>query len=166
MKASFLYFLSLTAILASHVATAQTLEDVEKHPVCIYCEMNRGHYAHSRMLLEYVHGSIGVCSVHCAAMHLALNIEKELLSIKVADYNGKELIDAESAFWVIGGNRPGVMTQRAKWAFKEKKDAEKFISKNGGSPATFDEVLAAAYRDMYEDSKMIRGKRKIRKMHR
>jgi len=83
--------------------------------------------------------------------------------VKVGDFNSKKLIDAEKAFWVIGGNKPGVMTKKAKWAFENKADAEKFIAENGGSLSTFDEAMKAAYEDMYDDTKMIREKRKMMK---
>ena len=76
----------------------------------------------------------------------------------------KHLIDAEQAFWVIGGKIPGVMTKQAKWAFAQKEDAEKFIAVNGGTLANFDQAMKAAYEDMYADVKMIREKRKMMKM--
>ncbi|HSB06423.1 MAG TPA: nitrous oxide reductase accessory protein NosL, partial [Thermodesulfobacteriota bacterium] len=76
----------------------------------------------------------------------------------------KGLIDGEKAFWVIGGNKMGVMTKRAKWAFAKKDDAEKFIKENGGANATCDAAVKAAYEDMYADTKMIRDRRKMKKM--
>jgi nitrous oxide reductase accessory protein NosL len=82
----------------------------------------------------------------------------------VADYFSGELIDAEQAFWVLGGDQPGVMTRRAKWAFGSDADAEAFMSRNGGESASFDDVLKASYEDMYNDGKMIRIKKRIRKM--
>jgi copper chaperone NosL len=108
--------------------------------------------------------SIGTCSLHCTAIELALNIDKTPRSIEVADFKTKKLIDAEKAFWVIGGNKPGVMTKRAKWAFESKDDAEAFIKENGGKLASFDEAIKASYEDMYADTKMIREKRKMIKM--
>ena len=77
----------------------------------------------------------------------------------VADYNKKNLIDAEKASWVIGGKIPGVMTKTAKWAFADKKDAEAFIKENGGKLANFEDAMKATYDDMYNDTKMIREKR-------
>jgi nitrous oxide reductase accessory protein NosL len=56
------------------------------------------------------------------------------------------------------------MTKRAKWAFEKKDDAEKFIKENGGTLATYDEAMKAAYEDMHSDTKMIRDKRKMMKM--
>jgi len=82
----------------------------------------------------------------------------------VGDYGKKHLIDAEKAFWVIGGSKPGVMTKNAKWAFADKKDAEKFVQTNGGRLATFDEALQASYQDLGNDTRMIREKRKMMKM--
>lgn len=135
-------------------------EDIQKHPNCPFCGMDRQKFAHSRMLVEYNDGSaFGACSLHCAAMDLAVKLNKNPQSIQVADYNTKKLIDAEKAAWVMGGSKPGVMTKRAKWAFADPKDAQAFIQENQGQPASFDEVMKAAYEDMYADTRMIREKR-------
>jgi copper chaperone NosL len=140
-------------------------QDAKEIPSCKYCGMNREMFAHSRMLIEYSDGSkIGLCSLHCAAVDLALNLDKTPNMIWVADYGSKQLIDAEKAAWVIGGNKPGVMTKNAKWAFADKSDAEKFRQTNGGRLATFDEAIQAAYQDLGNDTKMIREKRKMMKM--
>jgi copper chaperone NosL len=162
-----LFFLCILSLLIPSLAPAQLSKDIQEHPTCKYCEMNRQHFAHSRMLIEYDdNSSFGACSLHCAAIDLAIGTDKIPVSIEVADYNTHELMDAEDAYWVIGGNKPGVMTQRAKWAFRKKQDAELFIKWNGGVLATFDDAIEATFTDMHEDSKVIRGKRKIRKMHR
>jgi len=143
----------------------QAQEDIQKHPTCKYCGMSREQFAHSRVLIVYDDGStLGTCSIHCAAVDLALNIDKTPTSVQVGDFNGKQLMDAESAFWVIGGNQTGVMTKRAKWAFAKKADAEKFIVQHGGTLSTFDEAMKASYEDMYADTKMIREKRTMKKM--
>jgi len=160
--------LVLAVVLVLFTSTfvfAQALEDDQKHPSCKYCGMNRQQVAHSRMLIEYDDGStVGTCSIHCAAVDLAINIDKTPKAVRVGDYNSKALIDAEKASWVIGGNKMGVMTKKAKWAFEKKEDAEKFIKENGGENATFDVVMKAAYEDMYQDTKMIRERRKMKKM--
>jgi len=145
--------------------TAQTKEDIELYKDCKYCGMNRGMYDFSRMLIEYEDGtSTAVCSVHCAAVDMANNIDKAPKAIKVGDFNNKQLIDAEKAFWVVGGNKPGVMSKRGKWAFEKRDDAENFMKTNQGQTASFEEVMKTAYEDMYEDTKMIREKRKMKRM--
>lgn len=151
--------------LTGLLAFAEAQEDIQKHPSCKYCGMNRQQFAHSRMLIEYDDGStVGTCSIHCAAVDLAINIDKTPKAVRVGDYNSKVLIDGEKASWVIGGNKMGVMTKRAKWAFEKKEDAEKFTKENGGQMVTFDETMKAAYEDMYADTKMIRERRKMKKM--
>jgi len=127
--------------------------------------MDRGGYDFSRMLIDYDDGtSVAVCSIHCAAVDLANNIDKSPKSIRVGDFMTKELIDAEKAVWIIGGSKPGVMSKRGKWAFAKKDDAESFMNSNGGVLADFEAVMKAAYEDMYGDTKMIRDKRKAKKM--
>ncbi len=152
-------------VLTGPVALAQVTEDIQKYPDCKYCGMDRQKFGHSRMLIDYSDGSgLGSCSIHCAAVDLAQNIDKDPKAIQVADYPSKNLIDAEKAYWVIGGNKPGVMTSRAKWAFADRKAAEKFVNENGGQLASFDDAMKVTYEDMYADTKMIRERRAKRKM--
>ncbi|MCX7613219.1 MAG: nitrous oxide reductase accessory protein NosL [Caldimicrobium sp.] len=140
-------------------------DDIVKHPTCKYCQMDRKAFNFSRMLVVYDDGhEEGVCSLHCAALDMAINIDKAPVKILVADYNTKKLIDAERAYWVIGGSIKGVMTKRAKWAFEKKEDALAFIQRNGGKLGNFEEAIKAAYEDMYEDTKMIRERRKMKRM--
>jgi copper chaperone NosL len=140
-------------------------EDIAKSASCKYCGMDRKTFAHTRMLVTYDGGiQVGTCSIHCLAVDLALNIDKTPTSIQVGDFNTKRLIDAEKAVWVIGGDKPGVMTKRAKWAFEKESDAQAFVKTHGGKIATLDEAMKATYEDMYSDTKMIREKRKMKRM--
>jgi hypothetical protein len=126
--------------------------------------MDREKFSHSRMLIAYEDGStVATCSLHCAAVELANAIDKIPVSLRVADYDSKELIDAESAVWVLGGSKKGVMTGQAKWAFASGEPAERFIKANGGRIVTFDEAIKASYDDMYKDTKMIRESRKMKR---
>ena len=141
-------------------------EDVQQMPSCKYCGMDRTKFAHSRMLVTYDDGTtLGTCSIHCLAVDLALNIDKITSLIEVGDYISKNLIDAEKAYWVIDGNKPGVMTTQAKWAFQKKEYADKYIREHGGTLISFDKAMKATYESMYADTKMIREKRKMKKMH-
>ena len=152
---SVLFILSLTTILSAN-------EDIKKHSSCPLCGMDREKFAHSRMLIEYDDGTqVGTCSLHCTAINLALNLDKTPKLIWVGDYYTKALINAEKAFWVIGGAKPGVMTKRAKWAFAQKEEAEKFLKENGGNLTDFDGALKASYEDIADDTKMIRERRRM-----
>jgi copper chaperone NosL len=132
---------------------------------CHYCGMKKMMFGHSWVTVEREDGSVvGVCSVHCAAIDMALNIDKPAKNITVGDFNSKKQIDADSAYWVIGGDKMGVMTMRAKWAFESKESADGFMKQHGGRPATFEEVMKAAFEDMYQDTLMIQKKRKMMRM--
>lgn len=147
------------------LAFADSMDDVKAAPGCKYCGMDRHQFAHSRMVIEYDDGAqVGVCSLHCAAIDLSLNIDKTPKTVWVADYNTKLLIDAGKAAWVMDPAKPGVMTRTAKWAFTTKENAEKFTRENGGNLAAFEDCLKAAYEGMYADLKMIREKRLAMKM--
>jgi copper chaperone NosL len=144
--------------------TAFALDDITQSPSCKHCGMDRQKFDFSRMMIEYEDGSsTGVCSLHCAAVELALNIDKAPKVIKVGDFGTKNLIDAEKAFWVVGGTKPGVMSKQGKWAFEKKDAAEAFVKSNGGTLTSFEDAIKIAYTDMYEDTKMIREKRKMKK---
>lgn len=154
-------FPALLALLAIAPSTRAQEEDVKKAPSCPHCGMDREKFAQSRMVIEYEDGSsVGTCSIHCAAVELATALDKAPKALLVGDAGTKKLLDAEKAFWVVGGNRPGVMTRRAKWAFETQEAAKAFMRENGGELATFDQAMKAAYEDMYTDTKMIREKRR------
>ena len=154
----------LVALFAVTLTVFAQGDDVKQHPSCKYCGMDREKFGHSRMLIEYDDGtSVGTCSLHCMSVELAMTIDKTPKAIMVGDMGTKKLIDAEKASWTVGGNKMGVMTSRPKWAFEKKDDAEKFIKENGGAISSFDEAIKLAYEDMYQDTKMIREKRKMKK---
>jgi copper chaperone NosL len=156
--------LLVSCLLLAPVFVSAVEDDLTAYPECLYCGMDRQKFAHSRMLLEYEDDSEGFCSLHCAAINLALQLENAPNAIMVGDYDTHKLIDAEKAVWVIGGSKMGVMTKRAKWTFAKKEDAEKFVKESGGKVSTFEEALKAAYEDIYADTKMIRERRKAKKM--
>jgi len=165
MKRTVCCVLAVFFLLTGSVVLRAADNDMKEMLACKYCGMNRETFAHSRMLIEYDDGtSVGTCSLHCVSVDLALNLDKTPKTIQVGDYGTKKLIDAEKATWVIGGGKQGVMTKNAKWAFAEKTDAEKFQKENGGAIAGFEEALEAAYKDLSNDTKMIREKRKMMKM--
>jgi copper chaperone NosL len=138
-------------------AKGPVAEDVQKCPECHYCGMNRQSFAYSRMLVSYNDGSaVGTCSLNCTAIDLVVNFKNTPVTFQVGDYQTKNLIDAEKAVWVLGGKKQGVMTDRAKWAFADKKGAQAFIKENGGKLANFEEVMRLAFEDLYRDTKKTR----------
>jgi nitrous oxide reductase accessory protein NosL len=155
-------FIVLSAALLGAVP-AVVHEDIRNHPACPVCGMDRQLYSYSRMLIDYREGPTGTCSIHCVGADVAVNRHKMVRGIYAADYHGRQLIPATTAFWVIGGDRIGVMTERAKWAFAKRADAEAFIRDHGGSVATFDDAIKATFEDMYADIKAVRERAQERK---
>jgi copper chaperone NosL len=163
-----LFILSLTLSLSAAPPMLNTPvpppADVQQFSTCGLCGMSRGMFSHSRTLIEYEDGSqVANCSLHCIAVELANTIDKIPVLLRVADYDTKVLLDCDKAVWVMGGARKGVMTAQAKWAFADRAAAERFIQGNGGSIVSFDEAIKAAYDDMYQDTKMIREFRKMKR---
>jgi len=148
----------LTGLLACFLFTtadAEIDEDIRIHKNCKVCGMSRETFAQSRMLIEYdPEHIVGVCSIRCAALDLALNMGRVPKSIQVGDFSDRHLISAENAFWIIGGRKEGVMATRGKWAFRDKAAAGKFMATNKGKPGTFQDALKAAFADLYSDLKL------------
>jgi len=123
-------------------------DDLKDHRSCGICGMDRKEYGFSRMLVQYEDGgTAGVCSLNCAVIELALNKGRKVKALLVADRDSRTLIDAEQAVWVMGGKKPGVMTQRPKWAFGSPAAAGAFIEAYGGKVVPWSEALAAARED-------------------
>jgi nitrous oxide reductase accessory protein NosL len=145
-------------LTAAQLCTAGTTvfaqPDIEDHRSCVYCGMDRKAYGFSRVLVLYEDGgAAGICSLHCAVVELDANQRRKVKSLLVADRVTRTLIDAEKAFWVMGGKKSGVMTQRPKWAFESKAAAEAFIEEYGGKIVSWTEAFAAAREEASRESR-------------
>ena len=89
-KLLFCFIFAASCLIAASLCLAAG--DTRDHPSCPLCGMHRQTYAHSRMLFQYDDGSsLGTCSIHCAAMELALNRHKTVRALYAADRTGKKL---------------------------------------------------------------------------
>jgi NosL. len=128
--------------------TARAHDDIDTHRECSQCGMDRKVYGYSRMLIVYENGlQVGVCSVHCAATELNRHGGNKVKTILVADRDTHMLINAETAYWVIGGKKRGVMTQQPKWAFATNAAARAFITAHGGTITNWETALSAARKE-------------------
>lgn len=135
----------IVALFATLPDRARAQDDIREHRSCSLCGMDRKAYGYSRMLIQFQGGvQIGVCSLHCAVSELDADRERAVKSILVADRDTRLMIDAEKAFWVLGGSKRGVMTPLPKWAFGSEAAARAFITDYGGRLASWTEALAAA----------------------
>ncbi len=153
MKKTYLVMAVLAACLSwTAVVIAETRDDIQLYKNCKICGMDRKAFDYSRVLIEYDDGTtVGLCGMRCAVLDLALNIGKVPKSVMVGDFTTHQLIDAEKAYWVIGGKKEGTMSSRGKWAFATKKGASVFITANGGRHATYQKVLKVSFEDLYTD---------------
>jgi copper chaperone NosL len=141
-----MFFIGLLLCFTGIAAVAG--DDIDMHRSCAFCGMDRKAYGYSRMLIQYEDGvETGVCSLYCAVIELDANKGRKVKALLVADREDRTLVPAETAFWVIGGSKRGVMTQRPKWAFSTPAAAENFIKSCGGTIITWSEALAAARED-------------------
>ena len=144
------------------------VDDIAKYPKCPYCGMDRKQYHHSRMVVHYGDNlADGTCSLHCAAISLALNIDRDPKALWVGDNavegDTKPLVEVEKASFVVGSKLPGVMTARSKVAYGNADAAKASQAANGGELTDFDGALLAAYTDMSADVARIRKNRAERR---
>lgn len=144
------------------------VNDIEKYPKCPYCGMDRRQYHHSRMLIQYSDDlADGTCSLHCAAISLSLNVDREPKAIWVGDNavagEPKPLVLVDKATFLVGSKIPGVMTARSKVAYGTEEAAKAAQAANGGELTNFDGALLAAYTDMAQDVSRIRKNRAERR---
>ena len=144
--------------------------ELTKYPKCPYCGMDRKQFHHSRHLVHYQDDlADGTCSLHCAALSLALNLDRGPKAIYAADFGAKvdpkPLVNVDAATYLIGSKLPGVMTAQSKVAFGSKADAEAAKVQEGGELGDFDAALKAAYQSMASDTLMIRKKRAEMRQH-
>lgn len=142
--------------------------DIEKYPKCPYCGMDRKQYHHSRMLLQYSDDlADGTCSLHCSAISLSLNVDREPKMMWVGDNAAagdvKPLIEVDKASFLVGSKIPGVMTANSKVAYGTEEAAKGAQAAQGGELVKFDQALLIAYTDMAKDVSRIRKMRAERK---
>lgn len=150
---------------------AKPLEnELKKYPKCPYCGMDRTQYHHARHLVHYADDLVdGTCSIHCLAISLAINLDREPKAIYAPDNASAEavkpLINVDQATYLIGGNLPGVMTKRGKTSYGSREAALAAKDKHNGEIGDFSAALTASYADMAHDTLMIRRKREERRQH-
>jgi copper chaperone NosL len=142
--------------------------DIEKYPKCPYCGMDRKQYHHSRMLIQYSDDlADGTCSLHCSAISLSLNVDREPKALWVGDNAAagdiNPLVEVDKATFLVGSKIPGVMTANSKVAYGTEDAAKAAQVAQGGELVKFDQALLVAYTDMSKDVSRIRKMRAERK---
>ncbi len=126
--------------------------ELEKHPRCVICNMDRRQFHFARHLLHYGDGHVeGTCSINCAAECMLRERRRGFSAIYAPDYGvagePKPLIEVSTAIYLIGSDLRGVMSPVSKYAFSERAKAEAVIAVAGGRIGTFAEAIAASFDD-------------------
>ncbi len=144
-----------------------TKDDTTKFPRCRYCGMVRAKFSATRHLIHYEDDSVdGTCSLHCAAIGLALNMDKGPKAIWAGDAGAdgeiKPLVLVDKAFYVVDPSKPGTMTRVSNAAYADEakaKAAAEASAKAGAEVVGFDAALRKAYLAMADDTVMLRKRR-------
>ena len=150
-------------------ADANPLEnDIAKHPKCPYCGMDRKEHNKTRMLVQYSDDlTDGTCSIHCLALSLSLNIDREPKNIWGPDFasaqDPRPLIPVDNLVYLVGADIKHAMTKKSKHSFASADVAKEFQTKFGGQLAKFDEALRESYLGMSDDVMQIRKNRAERR---
>ena len=135
--------------------------ELAKYPKCPYCGMDRREHHRARMLVQFSDNlSDGVCSIHCLALSLGLNIDREPKMIWGPDYASavepRPLHPVDQLTYLIGADLKHAMTKRSKHSFAAPETAREFQARHGGALGKFDDALRESYLDMAGDVAMIR----------
>ena len=100
--------ISMMVFLSTGLFNVLAEEDISKHPACPLCGMDRAKFAHSRIYIEYDDKSmLGTCSIHCAAIDMAVNIDKTPQMIMLGDVNTKHSSTPRRPFGLSTGKKWG-----------------------------------------------------------
>lgn len=142
--------------------------DIDKYPKCPYCGMDRKEHNKTRMLVQYADDlADGVCSIHCLALSLSLNIDREPKNIWGPDFAAEQeprpLLPVDRLIYLIGADLKHAMTKKSKHSFASAEVAKSFQAKHGGNLGNFNDALRESYLGMSEDVAQIRKNREERR---
>lgn len=147
---------------------APQADDLEKYPDCPYCGMDRRYNHRARMLIHYGNDAPDpLCSMHCGAISLALNLSLDPKAIYVADNavatDPRPLIEVGQASFLVDSDLPGVMTWNSKVAYGSVAAAEAARKVHGGRIMDFQQAIKVAFADLADDLERMRKGREERR---
>lgn len=142
--------------------------DIEKYPKCPYCGMDRRYNHRSRMLIQFSNDLPDpLCSIHCAAISLALNLGLDPKAVYVGDNaietDPRPLVDAGKATFLVGSDLPGVMTWNSKVAYGTAEAAAAAQKAHGGQLMDFRQAIKVSFTDLADDVDRMRSAREERR---
>ena len=86
------------------------------------------------------------CSLHCLVYDNEIN-KTNLYDLKVVDITTLKFIPAQSAYYVVGSNKPATISRISKYAFAKRSDADAFVKAYGGYVMNFYDAYRIAFED-------------------
>ena len=124
---------------------AVLVQDTKNKRYCARCGMDLVKFYKTSHSATHKDKKYQYCSIHCLEDHLGEGVT--LKNPKVVDVDSLKFIDTSKAFYVVGSKKPGTMSRISKYAFADKKMAEKFQKLYGGEIMDFNHALAIARKD-------------------
>lgn len=171
---TFIFALVLACSLSAHeghnhddvnkmvaAAEPELIQKGAEKDYCPVCGMNIKHNYKTSHGVYLKDGSTRqYCSLRCFIVDFP-SIESQISKIVVTDVKSEKLIDAKSAFYVVGSKVPGTMSSVSTLAFEKEADAKVFVAENGGEVAPFDVAVAKSKASLAQDAdEMIKRKQK------
>ncbi|MFT7005073.1 MAG: copper chaperone NosL [Sulfurimonas sp.] len=158
--------LTLNANNFSKVATVEPVlvQNAQEKYWCPVCGMNLKMFyktSYTAKLLNKTQRQY--CSMRCLVADMK-EYGIDLNSIQVVDASTQKIIDAKSAFYVLGSKVNGTMSQTSKLAFASEDEAVKFVKNYRGKIVSFDEALNSAKESLSSDDDMAQ-KNKSKKIY-
>lgn len=155
-----LFFIVVLSTLAFGAQMFQSVEPSkativgsgENKEFCLNCGMSLTKFYKT----NHVHLDKQYCSLHCLYESTKGNLPQ---IAQVVDTKNLNLIDAYSAFYVVGSKVKGTMSVNSKYAFANEDDAREFQTQNGGTIMNFQKAFDEAKKDFINDKKMIKAKK-------
>jgi len=136
----YVYFVGFLLLLLFYALTTAGADTQRRE--CAVCGMWIDQYEYTKHVVILRDGNTKYfCSIACAGKYIEAN-GREIQKIKVADFMTKQLIDADTAFYLLDSDIPGVMSYVSRIAFATSKSAEEFREIHGGKIITFAEALS------------------------
>lgn len=143
---------------------AQIIQTGDEKGYCPACAMDLVKYYKTNMAVKLEDGSARqYCSIHCLVEEMEYSFLKDkkdkVKEILVTDNETLKLVDAKSAFFVVGSDKPGTMTMTSNYAFAKKEAAESFAKTSGGEVMTYEGAYKVAQTAFSKDINMIQNMR-------
>lgn len=152
-------FLQATGFLKEASAKPILVQEGSKKQWCAICGMNLKMFYKTSHAATFTDGTKRqYCSIRCLVMDMNNN-NIDIASIQVVDAKTEKLIDAKSAFYLVGSKIKGTMTQVSKLAFYSQLDAVEFQKKYQGKIVDFSEALKIAQKSLNTDIMMVTKKK-------